>query len=182
LVLTWGVNEGKFTRWLEGLPRVGGILKKLIDAVRMYRSKPLVLFSSSLMSVGVHCLFATSIYLIARGLPGNVPPLSMHFVIVPLSMATQVIPFSLGPLEFAMEKLYMNVPLAAGAVVIGQGFVVALCYRIITVSIAAMGTYYYLCNRREVTEAMHEDQQDLNAPPPMGTVFPAAALSPTNAE
>ena len=156
LILTPLVIDGKLFRRLENLPRAGRVIKNMLDAVRTYRSKPMVLLLSSLMSVGVHCLFAMAIYLIARGLPGNMPPFNLFFVVVPMSFATQVIPFSLGPLEFAMEELYKNVPAAVGAILVGQGFVVAICYRLITLLIAALGTYYYLGNRKEVTEAMHE--------------------------
>jgi len=38
----------------------------------------------------------------------------------------------------------------------GQGFVVALGYRIATVLIAAVGVCYYLGSRQEVAEVMHE--------------------------
>jgi glycosyltransferase 2 family protein len=158
LVLTPFVIDGKLILWLESLPRVGRVAKNMLDAVRMYRSKPMVLFVSSSMSVVVHCLFCFAIYLIARGLPGTAPPLNLFFVIVPLSFSTQVIPFSFGPLEFAMEKLYMNVPAAVGTIIVGQGFVIAICYRLISLLVAALGIYYYLGNRKEVTTAMHESE------------------------
>ena len=163
LVLTPPVIDGKLVRRMETLPRVGRLIKNLLDAVRMYRRKPMVLAISSLMSVAVHCVFAFSIYLVARGLPGNGPPLSAYFVIVPLSMATQVIPFSLGPLEFALEKLYLHAPTAAGAIIPGRGFVLAICYRLVTLLIAALGIPYYLGNRKEVTEAIHEREEEENA-------------------
>jgi hypothetical protein len=38
--------------------------------------------------------------------------------------------------------------------------VVALVYRIVTLLIAALGTYYYLGNRREVTAAIHESDAE----------------------
>jgi glycosyltransferase 2 family protein len=160
VVLSPGVTDGKIAHWFESLPRVGHTIQKLIDAVRMYRRQPMVLFLSSLMTVGVHCSTAVSIYLIARGLPGTVPLLGLHFVIAPLSMVTQVIPLSIGPLELALDKLYMNLPTSVGAIAAGQGFVVALCYRLITILIAALGIKYYLGNRKEVTEAMHESELD----------------------
>ena len=161
VMLTPGVTDGKLSRALGRLPRVGHAIESLIDAVRMYRRKPRVLFLSSLMSIGVHSLFATSIYLIARGLMVKEISLGSHFVIMPLSAATGVLPLPLGPFEFVLEFLYTHVPVAAGAIVPkGQGLVVALCYRLITVMIAALGMYYYLGNRKEVTEAMHESEME----------------------
>ncbi|MCC6123588.1 MAG: flippase-like domain-containing protein [Pirellulales bacterium] len=178
VLLLPGATDGKLTRALGRLPRIGRPVASLIDAVRMYRRKPRALFLTSLMTVGVHCLFAFSVYLIARGLPGEVLSLGKHFVIMPLSSATAVIPFAMGPLEFMLDFLYANVPAAAGAVIPqGQGLVVALCYRLITVFIAALGAYYYLGNRKEVAEAMHESDGESTAPPPSNAVL-AAAWSP----
>ncbi len=94
-----GVLDGPLSRALGRLPRVGRLITSLIDAVGLYRYKPLALIISSLMCVGVQCLFAISIYLIARGLPGDVLSLGTHFVIWPLSSAVGVLPLSFGPTE-----------------------------------------------------------------------------------
>jgi hypothetical protein len=173
----------RLTQMLGRLPRVGLALESLCDAVRMYRRMPRVLAVSSAMSVGVHCLFAASIYLIARGLLADQISLGSHYVIVPLSNATGVLPLLMGPFEFVLEFLYTHLPLAAGvAVPLGQGLVVALCYRLITVMIAAMGAYYYLGNRAEVTQAMHESQPSSSVPAPLGAVFSTTAHAGVNAE
>jgi glycosyltransferase 2 family protein len=164
IMLVPGVTDGKFVRWLGRLPRVGHFLESLIVAVGMYRRKPLTLLLTSLMSVAMNCLSSLAVYLIACGLPGDVPSLGKHFVIMPLSLATGVIPLFMGPFEVVLKYLYANVPLAAGAVMPeGQGLVVALCYRLITVLVAALGIYYYFGNRKEVSEAMHEKEQESSA-------------------
>jgi uncharacterized membrane protein YbhN (UPF0104 family) len=93
--------------------------------------------------------------LIARGLPGNTLSLGMYFVVMPLSSAAGVLPLPMGPLEFTLDTLYTLVP-AAAAIAEGQGFVVALAYRIITVLIAGLGLPYYFGNRREMAEVIHE--------------------------
>ena len=132
----------------------------------MYRQKPHVLVVAAVMSVGVHCLFATGIYLIARGLPGDVLSLGTHFVVSPLAAVTGVLPIPMGPFELVLEFLYAQVhPHLPGNVVIpvGQGFVVALGYRLICVLIALVGVYYYFSSRRELAQAMHEAQQEQQA-------------------
>jgi glycosyltransferase 2 family protein len=178
-----GVLDGKLIRALGRLPRIGHALESLFDAVRMYSRKPKVLIVSSIMSIGVHCLFAASVYLIARGLLVDQISLGTHCVIMPLSNATGVVPLLMGPFEFVLEYLYTHVPLAAGAVVaVGQGLVVALCYRLITVLIAAAGACYYLSNRAEVREAMHQRQPVPSVPAPLGAVFTAANSSQICAE
>jgi len=113
------------------------------------------------VTVAVHSLFALGIYLIARGLFEPVQPLGMHFVVVPLSMATGVLPIQMGPFELVLNELYASIPLPNAPpghdhILPGQGFVVALGYRIATVLIAAVGVCYYLGSRQEVAEVMHE--------------------------
>lgn len=158
LMFVPGVLDGRFAQALGRLPRVGHTIAGLIEAVALYRRKPIVLLVSSAISVGVHCLFATGIYLIARGLPGDVLSLSSHFVIWPLSSAVGVFPLPLGPTEFVLDSLYTLVPQVGVTIPKGQGLVVALCYRFITLLIAALGIFYYVGNRREVVDVIHDNQ------------------------
>ncbi len=166
LLLTPGFTEGRGTEALGRLPRVGPVITSLIEAVRMYRRRPHVLVAAAAMSVGVHSLFATGIYLIARGLPGDFLSLGEHFVVSPLSAVTGVLPIPMGPFEFVLEFLYQEVhPHVPRNIVIpvGQGFVVALGYRLICVLIALVGVCYYLGSRKELAQAMHEAQQEQQA-------------------
>jgi uncharacterized protein (TIRG00374 family) len=154
-----GVTEGKLSQALSRLPRIGSILENLVDAVRMYRRRPGVLLLASLMSIVLQCLFALGIYLIACGLrQSTVPTLAMHLVLVPLSSIAGVLPLPLGPFEGVLDFLYTKVPPAGAIIYKGQGLVVALCYRIINLLIAALGIYYYFGYRREVREAIREEE------------------------
>ncbi len=160
LLVTPGFTDGRGTRALGRLRYVGDTITSLIDAVRMYRRKPLVLIVTALMSVGVHSLFATGIYLIARGLPGDHLSLSMHFVAAPLSLSTGAIPLAIGPFEIVLDSLYTHLPEPGVVIQTGQGLVVALGYRLITLLIAAVGVCYYLGSRGEVAQVMHEAEQE----------------------
>ena len=153
-------TEGRVIRTIGRIPRVGPPLESLINAVRMYSSKPLVLTASALMTIGVHSLFACGCYLIARGLPGNYLSLGQHLVVMPLSAATGVLPLPLGPFEYVLDFLYAHVPVEGPTIVEGQGLVVALTYRLITLLIAALGIFYYLGNRREMAEVIHEAEAE----------------------
>jgi uncharacterized protein (TIRG00374 family) len=155
-----GVLDGPISRALGRLPKVGRLITSLIDAVGLYRYKPKVLIVSSLMCIVVQCLFAAGIYLIARGLSDNVLSLGMHFVVWPLSSAVGVLPLPFGPTEAVLDYLYASVPQAGLSIPKGQGLVVTLCYRLITVLIAGLGIGYYFRNRREVSLAIHEEEQD----------------------
>jgi glycosyltransferase 2 family protein len=158
---------GWMIRIVARIPRVGKPLESLIHAVRMYR-KPRVLIISAIMTVGVHCLFATGCYLTACGLfDQHLTNLSLsrHFVVIPLGAAMQVIPLPVGPTEAALFYLYPTVHLQGPPVTKAQGFLVALVvYRFMTLLIASLGLPYYFRNRREMAEVMHEAEEETNSP------------------
>lgn len=156
-----GITNGRLTRSLGRLPKIGHILASLIDAVRMYRRKVHVLANACLMSVVVHSLFTVGVYFIACGLFEQVLPVSTHFVVMPLSAAMGAIPLSMGPFEIMLQFLYPRMPAPPGVVATGaQGLIVALAYRIITLVFAAVGVCYYLAARREVAEVIEEAEHE----------------------
>jgi hypothetical protein len=151
------LTRGKSTELVGRIPYVGPPLKRIVVAVRMYRLKLPVLLGCSLMTVAVHTLFVLVVYDICVGLYSPHPTLGTHFVVVPASSATAVLPISFGPFEAMLDMLYADIPFPdGGPMVAGQGLVVALGYRMITVLIAAVGLCYYLASRREVAEGIHE--------------------------
>ncbi len=159
------MTEGRFVHWLGRLPRLGSIVSTAVGAMRTYRGKPQVLAGSMVISVFVHGMFATGVYCIARGLPGDDLSLPTHWVVAPLAASTGVIPLVMGPFEFVLEYLYMHTPSAA-VITAGQGLIVALGYRLITVLIATVGICYYLGSREEVSELIHEAEQESTIAPP----------------
>jgi len=158
-----GMSNGRFTRALGRLPRIGPALESLIEAVRMYRRKPVVLLAATWMSVGVHSLFVLGVFLIALGLPGDDLSLGAHFVAVPISSTTGALPLPFGPFEFLLDLFYTHMPGTTAAIPAGQGLVVALAYRLITILIAAVGICYYLSSRREVAQVLQQAEQHPNA-------------------
>ena len=102
------LTGGRLTRVLGGLPYVGRPINSLFEALRLYRSKPGVLATAVLMSAAVHSLFTIGVYFIALGLYKNslVLPLADHFVMLPVSGATGVIPLCVGPMEAVLGLLY----------------------------------------------------------------------------
>lgn len=150
-------TQGRSTELLGRIPYAGRPLKKMILAVRTYRTQIPVLLGSGLATVAVHALLVLVLYWLCAGLYASHPTLGTHFVVGPVSSATAIIPVSLGPFEFVLDALYAAIPLPDGGYMArGQGFVVALGYRVITVVIAAIGWFYYLGSRREVAEVMHD--------------------------
>jgi uncharacterized protein (TIRG00374 family) len=156
-----GFRHGALATWASNLPKVGPTLKSLIEAAGMYRRSPKTLAVAMLMSLGVHTLFTTSIYLIARGLPGDHPAFLQHFTIVPMSMVTGTLPLpggGLGAFEFVMNFYYRNI-----AGVDGQGLLVALAYRGATVAVAIVGLVYYLVSRKDVSRVIHAAEEATGA-------------------
>jgi glycosyltransferase 2 family protein len=154
---------GPLIQVLGRIRRVGPPLESLIRAVRMYNRQPRVLAVSALMTVPVHGLFAIACYLIACGLfDYHLANLSLAkaFVAMPLSAAMQVIPLPIGPTELAMNYLYPSMRMSGPVITKGQGLLVALMNRLITVLIAASGMYYYFTNRREMAEVIHEAENE----------------------
>ena len=62
--------------------------------------------------------------------------------------------------KYVLDFLYAHVPVEGPTIVEGQGLVVALTYRLITLLIAALGIFYYLGNRREMAEVIHEAEEE----------------------
>jgi hypothetical protein len=164
LLMIPAVTGSAIERRVEGAPLVGGLLRRLVCAIRMYRNKYTVLVLSLILGIGVHGLTVLSLFCIAAGLPGEHPTLAQHFVIVPLGMVTGILPLPLGALgavENVMNYLYVQV---AGS---NMGLLVTFGYRAITILVAMIGGCYYLGSRREVSEVMHEaeaEQEDESEP------------------
>lgn len=164
VLLIPGVTQGSFSSLLHRLPKVGTIFGKLLGAVRIYRRRPGVLLAAAALSVGVHSLSTLSVYLVARGLPGECPSLADHFVMIPLAFVTGVLPLpgnALGAFEVVVKTLYERVPVDMH-VAEGHGFVVSLGYRAVTILIALIGVCYYLASRGEVTNVLAEAERELD--------------------
>lgn len=155
------LTGGRLLARLHRLPYVGHVTVRLVTAVGMYRRRLGVLAASAVMSIAVHSLFSLGIYLITRGLYPQFHTLATQFVLSPLAAVTGVLPIPMGPFELVLDRLFSVVPLPGGEhMTTGQGLVVALGYRIITVAIAAVGAVYYLLSRQELAEALHEVEEE----------------------
>ena len=155
-----GLAASKSWDSLARVPLIGNTLQRLVIAVRTYQKTPGTLLLAIFMSVGVHIMFCVAIYLIARGLVGESPSLPTHFVIVPIANAANVVPLpgGLGAFEAALTAVYNAV--SSEAAMEGQGFIVAVGYRLITLTVAAVGVFYWIAGRRQVAELLKEAQAE----------------------
>lgn len=164
--LFWpGLTESRIAHRLESLPRVGPMLEKVIESMRMYRRRWDVLAVSCLMSVAVHSFFSLGLYLIGRGLFLDYHTLPSLLVMSPVSATMGMVPLPMGPMEAVLEFFYLQSPAPLGATIVaGQGLSVALAYRVITLIVALVGMGYYLASRREVARVMEEVEREEQSP------------------
>lgn len=166
LVLLPGFLEGPLMRWLTRIPKIGGAIESLLQAIQIYRSKRLVLFLSSLLTIPVHSLLALSMFLLAMGLGFNKVSGWDYLAVYPISGILSTIPLPAGPAEtgivfFYKTALLRAVPGVESLIARQEGLVLALVYRLSTILIAPIGAaYYFLGGRSEVTEVLHEAEEE----------------------
>jgi len=181
LVLLPGFLDGPLVRGTTLIPKVGDAIESLIDAMLVYRSKRLVLFLSSVMTIPVHVFLALCLASLAMGLRFDRVPLGDYFTIYPVSGIAQTVPLPAGPAEmgivFFYEQAWLRLPEtktelarvaaaerpqkeqelkeAAGR----EGLILALLYRLATILIVPIGAaYYFFGGRSEVAEVIHEEE------------------------
>ncbi len=166
---------GAFWQWLSHavarVPKVGTIGVRLLRAVQMYRSRLGIVFSAIVLTFAAQSLFAVAFHWVSAGLLDVHPSLAAHMVMVPIAMVTGVLPLplnGLGAFESAMEFLYQHAAAAidganAAVPAKGVGVLVSLGNRIVQMSVALVGVAFYLLNRREVSEVMHEAEAETKA-------------------
>ena len=117
------ITNAKWYQSFFKIPKIGGIIEKLTGVVMMYRSRPGVVATSFLLSVGVNIGFVLSIYSLAIGLTENYPSLIEHCIIEPISMVSNAapLPAGIGGMEWAMSFLYKTFGSTSG-VIVALGF------------------------------------------------------------
>ncbi len=125
------------------IPLAGESLARMARAFRLLRTQPAILFSLVVISVGVHSLLATTVFLVSCGTYREQPSLSEHFMVVPPAMAAGALPLAPGGLgyqEGALAGLFEQLPDLPESF---SGILVATIYRLITIAIAGIGLIYY---------------------------------------
>jgi glycosyltransferase 2 family protein len=164
LVLIPGFLESRLINQFTRIPKIGRAIASLLDAIRIYRSKRLVLFLTSLMTLPVHGLLTVSLFLLALGLRFDDVPMRDYFAVYPISGIAQTVPLPAGPAEagivYFYKTAYMRLHEADVETSGAQGLILALVYRLSTVLIVPIGAaYYYFGARREVSEVLHDAEE-----------------------
>ena len=156
------LTDERMQNRLSQIPKIGGVMEKIVRAAYLYRSKVSVLIFSIFISFGTHVLFTLCAFFVAQGLHVEKhPDFIGHLSVVPVANLAGSVPLpgGLGAFEYALDELYPAV--APQGMAAGQGFVVALGYRAITILLALIGVACYLSNRRELEELQPQDSAEV---------------------
>lgn len=160
LMLIPGATNLSLWDRLEHIAGIGPVLKKLVGAMRTYRRASGRLLLAVTMSFAVHTFYVAMVFLVGRGLCSPQPSLGTHFVFTPISMIAGALP--IGTLEATLGALYYV--FSPAGVPDSQGVLIAFTYRLLQISVATIGVFYYLAGRQEVQQLMEENKQAEAAP------------------
>ncbi len=145
-------------RWLQKLPKIGGIVTDVSTAISMYQSRRRIVALTMVLSVFGHFGIISSFYFCARAIAPaiDVPSYATHLLLIPLAEIVGVIvptPGGLGALEGAVQTAYQLAGAAGGV-----GLLAAGAYRATTIFIAGIGGIYYMSARRQIQRLMDAEQ------------------------
>ncbi len=92
LLVVAGPRGTTFVDWLGRLPTIGNVLRPLAGAMQMYRRRLGVVAVSVLLGIVVQSLLVFTIWATGTALLSDPPTLARHFMIVPVSMLTAMLP------------------------------------------------------------------------------------------
>jgi len=154
LALSPVATGNRVRKLADRIPVVGHTLLRLLDTVAIYRSRGRYLAGALGLAVVTHNLIIVAFWFICRGLPVYHPSLIENASVVPLGLVISAIPLTpggLGTLEAGFEFLYTMIGAAEG-----DGFIIALTYRVMIYGVATMGACYYITARKSVNRLLHE--------------------------
>lgn len=174
VMLIPAVTHSRLWDRLEHAPVVGGILHKLVGAMRTYQRRLDVLLVAIVASLGVHLLYVSAVVVMTLSIgiaPEHQPPIGSTFVIVPVSMIAGALP--IGVYEVCITLMFRAV--APPGAPQNMGLLIALGYRLIQICIASIGLMYWLTSRSEMKELIHEAEEQ---PPEDLPIDEPAAATP----
>jgi len=162
MLVMGGQTEKSWAQQLTRIPFVGVLFWKLLSVISIYRTKPKAIIVSILMSLWINVCFASSIFGVAAGLSDEHPSIGDHFVIAPIAMLANAAPLpgGIGGMEFALNFLYQAFSKADATA--DMGFVVALAFRLVLLSVAMVGVFVYLMRRKEIDSLQEEGASEKN--------------------
>jgi uncharacterized membrane protein YbhN (UPF0104 family) len=152
LLFVPGVTTSPLWNVLARIPVVGGVIRKLVDAMHIYRGRADRIAIALATSLVIHTLYALMVYFVGAALLGpngeltaEPPTLKDHFIFVPIAMSAGALP--IGAFEWTLDLLYDSFSPGGAAAAADKGFLIAIVYRVIQILVAGTGVAYYLSTR-----------------------------------
>lgn len=157
-LLTPRLSSYRLIQWILGLPKIGHVLRQLIEALMLYRQRIDCLISCVGWSAVVNVCFVASIYMTAVGINVPHPPFEQHFVIAPISTASNAIPLpgGIGGMEFVLSYFYSAV--SSNSEKINFGISVAIAFRFMLLLIAASGAIAWFFSRKQIKRVVESQE------------------------
>ena len=173
----------RLVHWiLDRLPMGGAVLKRVYEAVYLYRSRPGVLVKFVGYSVAAHSLGATSVLCVGVALGDEVATGGWsalnYLFLVPLGLVINGLPLTpagLGAFEAALAWLFKTIGSPMGANVAALGHIVFLLTN-------QVGLIFYLRGKREVAAAAKAAAEDAEREEEPGTAASQPMDAPDLAE
>jgi uncharacterized protein (TIRG00374 family) len=145
------LTKTRLFAWIVTLPLIGNALLQVTKVIRVYRSKPRLIFFGFVLSLGVNLCFVIAIYLIADSITKAHPSFVDHFLIEPISMVANAVPLpgGIGGMELVLDYLYRSFTVEAAE---GFGFIVALGFRFLLLIVSAFGAIVWFFNRNQIKQ------------------------------
>lgn len=155
---------------LKSWPVVGGASKKAAELAATYHDGRRWLLTALAIGLTMNGTFVLSFYAAANALPFELPSLTDHYLIVPLTAICGTLPISpngLGTIEAAAEYLYRAL---SPELTVGAGTLAAVCHRLAMMATGVTGAVYYsLTGERRIDQAMAEAASDISNADGSGT-------------
>jgi uncharacterized protein (TIRG00374 family) len=160
-------THSRLMHWVTTWPRVGHVVKDLMDSITFYQGRRHVIALAAGLSLLGHVGFSTSFWLgamaIHQGQP--IPGLIDHLVGLPLPEAIAAIPLTpggVGTLEGAVGYFYEQYQLAVNTsstteqlkAANANGLLTALVYRFAAMVLGAFGVIFYFARKQEMAQAV----------------------------
>ena len=165
--------QSRLLKWhlfqrLTRLRFVGPFFAELANSLSLYQTRRTALMEALLIAIAGQFFMLSSFYFCAMALlPGTAAPeYTAHLMLIPAAEIISTfapVPGGVGALEGAVIYIYHLVSTTAegsisGTVAQATGLAAALTYRIVRVSVAAVGAVYYMVSDRSWREKLEMEE------------------------
>jgi uncharacterized protein (TIRG00374 family) len=145
-----GLFDMRVWRMATAWPVVGKTIAELLNAGRLYRTRPGAIATALATTLALHFAGALSIHFVAEGLPSEVtrPGLVADLNVYILTSPLNALP--MGPFDFTFDALYRGV--SSPDMPKSHGFVIVLAWRLVGAAVALIGFTLFLYGPKRADE------------------------------